>query len=258
MQDRLSLMRKVVSDETRTFARRCWHALIIFGVTAVLVFLSNSNFADTDYSAPDYESLKNQNAIVNVAGLIVLSYLIYTISRYNRFKNNFLTSVFGIKWAYDNGNVFLMNSRGILNHTAVPPTPVYTTSFKGVSWELDNLKDIAEDVIKNQVGFTSFLPTLKFETKTNIIEPFIPFRNADQLMLVFYDLAEVKLLLLNLVQNKEKAKLTLGIPVPPDVVFGEQEFNRLVDENFAAMKCEATFFYIDPAEWEALGKVETA
>lgn len=254
MKDKKKVIKTVVGDISATRRKMLDASIVIMGVSVTAAIYTITELTDISPSDDGYEGwTQGRNMAITIA-VLSIGFFVYAFSRWNRFKNSFLRFFFPIAWVYDNGNVFILNERGILNHLAEPPKEIVSSTFKGVTWELEDLKGIIEDVRKGELSFASFLPSVKIETSTNRIEPYIPFRGGDKLNIVFYDLDSVRMLLINLVQNAEKAKLTLSVPIPNDITFGEKELIKLVDYDLLDINCEAQFYYVDQAELDAMSQ----
>ena len=140
--------------------------------------------------------------------------VIYSIKELIYYHDHFVNaSNHLINWKYDNGDQLIITRWGLLQKISSPPELSVSYKFEGVSWELENLKDIAEVLVKNEGNlFLSMLPNINYSTTTNRIDEFISFSVLDTVKLIFIDY-ESGALIINIEKKNTHKKYTLTWPL---------------------------------------------
>lgn len=147
---------------------------------------------------------------------ISLSGIIFTIKELIFFNENFGNpDKHLVNWEYPNGDKLIITCWGLLKHNTSPPKFSASSKFEGIKWDLDNAKDLAESLIKNEGHpLLTLLPSIEFSTKTNRVPDFISFSFVDNIDLTFIEIDE-GYLIVSIEKKNIHSKYTLTYPLPP-------------------------------------------
>lgn len=119
-----------------------------------------------------------------------------------------------ISWEYPNGDKLIVTCWGLMKKNSSPPKLSTTTKFEGFRWNIDNAKDLAESLIKNEGNpLMTLLPSIEFSTTTNQIEDYIPFSFVDNINLTFIE-KDQGYLIVNIEKKNYSKKYTMTYPLP--------------------------------------------
>lgn len=130
-----------------------------------------------------------------------------------------------INWQYPNGDGLIVTCWGLMKHNTSTPKLTSAVKFDGFKWELDNAKDLAESLIKNEGNpLTALLPSIEFTTTSNRVEDFITFSFVDNINITFID-KDNGFLVIDIEKKNFKTRYSLTYPLPPSKRSLEEESN---------------------------------
>ena len=120
-----------------------------------------------------------------------------------------------VSWEYPNGDKLIVTCWGIMKKNSSTPKLSMTTKFEGFRWNIDNAKDLAETLLKNEGNpLMALFPSIAFSTTTNHIDDYIPFSFVDRINLTFIE-KDMGYLIINIEKKNYNAKYTLTYMLPP-------------------------------------------
>lgn len=120
-----------------------------------------------------------------------------------------------VSWEYPNGDKLIVTCWGIMKKNSSAPKLSMSSKFEGFRWNIDNAKDLAESLIKNEGNpLMTLLPSIEFSTTTNQIDDYIPFSFVDNINLTFIE-KDSGYLIINIEKKNYNTKYTLTYPLPP-------------------------------------------
>jgi len=131
-----------------------------------------------------------------------------------------------------------------------PPKIITKAEIEKVSWDMDNIKDFTESVLKSNSPLGSLIPTIHLTTHSNRIEHFILFSRWEEITVIFLDLKEQGFLIFNLSSQLFKRKIRIQFPVPENITFNKSLFTDLIVK--LNSKRDVDFFYFDDASIKSL------
>jgi hypothetical protein len=142
------------------------------------------------------------------------------------FNRNFLdTSRHLINWEYPNGDLLVITPWGLMKFNETTPKATTSVKFEGVKWEFDNVKDLAECVVKGEGNpILALLPSIEFSTTSNQVEDYIPFGFFDKVDLIFSDL-KGGVLLVQIEKKSAATRYRLLYPKPDEQVSIDSDVN---------------------------------
>jgi hypothetical protein len=120
-----------------------------------------------------------------------------------------------INWEYPNGDKLIVTGWGLMKKNVTKPELSTSLKFDGFKWDLDNAKDLAESLVKQEGNpLLTLLPSIEFSTTTNRVDDYIPFSFVDNINLTFVE-KDKGFLIINIEKKNANAKYTLTYPLPP-------------------------------------------
>jgi hypothetical protein len=150
--------------------------------------------------------------------LVLLSVfaVVYTVRELIFFNDNF-ANIRGhlVNWEYPNGDKLIITCWGLMKYNTTTPKLTVSSKFEGFKWGIDNAKDLAENLIKNEGNpLTSLLPSIEFSTTSNQVDDYIPFSFVDKIDLTFVDI-DRGFLIISIQKKNYNTKYSLTYPLPP-------------------------------------------
>lgn len=149
-----------------------------------------------------------------------------------------------VSWEYPNGDKLIVTCWGLMKYNSVVPKLSVKSKFEGLKWGLDNAKDLAEGLIKNEGNpLTSLLPSIEFSTTSNRIDDYIPFSFADTINLTFIEIGR-GFLMINIRKKNYSTEYSLTYPLPPSKQSIDQEVD-IFEYRIANRNTPVRALYID-------------
>jgi hypothetical protein len=163
-----------------------------------------------------YLAMSSESAFLYFLVLLFFLGIIYSVRELIFFNDNFGNiHRHLVNWEYPNGDKLIVTCWGLMKHNTTIPKLSVSNKFEGLKWGLDNAKDLAENLIKNEGNpLTTLLPSIEFSTTSNRIDDYITFSFVDKIDLTFVDIGR-GFLIINIEKKNYNTKYTLTYPLPP-------------------------------------------
>lgn len=178
----------------------------------------------------DSAFLHNLYAFAGAIGILfIISMLVFWPQKIKFKKYLINTNSYLLQWTYANGDELIISYAGIVQYIQNKPVEIATGKFDGLSWGMENVKDIVEGANNGHLSIAAFLPAIKFSGSTNKIPDYVPFNDIKQIDIVYRNLQGQQRLIMRITTKlKNKLVYTLVFQVPQYQNFTEEDYNTLV------------------------------